>query len=463
MYAAENTQPHMPIKKQQKTSTPKSSFSLQGFLGDGAWVVANQVLSALAAIIGVRLLTELLPPQIYGQILLLLGLVGLGQLLSCSPLLQAVFRFYPEVSQDTGLTRLRGLAGRMLFYPTLGMMLVLLVGGLFYHKESYTSFVLLAIIFPVEIVQSFEQNLLSAARRQRAVAIWQIALAWGKPLLAIAMIWTYEPSTSSVLLGYLIASVAILLLLYVLPFSFEGKHTNQVKSPLGPVPRVQEFSQHLQKQMMAYAMPLIPLGIVGWVHALGDRYLLGGLVGLKQAGMYIAAYGLIQKPYMMSEGVFQQTLLPAYNQAISQANRKQERRIFRMWLFLLTATVTLGCFCVYFLREWVVRLCLAEAYWSTTRLMPWLALGFAFLSIAHVFEWRLYSLKRTRLVLLGQTIAAISSIAIAVPLIQTWTLMGAAIACPLYYAVYLIIMVILSQQAIQHHHNSFEDKTPCVS
>ena len=88
--------------------------------------------------------------------------------------------------------------------------------------------------------------------------------------------------------------------------------------------------------------------------------------------------------------------------------------------------------------------------------MPWLAIGFAFLAIAHVFEWRLYSLKRTKLVLLGQSISAVSSIAIAVPMIYGWGLWGAALACPMYYAVYFLVMYLLGRKAIRQHYQSLK-------
>ena len=53
-----------------------------------AWVVIGQVGVALAMLIGVRLLTEFLSPDVYGTLALLMGLMALGRGLFCQPVLQ---------------------------------------------------------------------------------------------------------------------------------------------------------------------------------------------------------------------------------------------------------------------------------------------------------------------------------------------------------------------------------------
>lgn len=447
-------------QSESEPGSPGRSFARRKLLGEGAWVVAGRILSVLAAFIGMRLLTEYLPPGVYGHVGLLLGLTSLGNLLTCMPLSQAAFRFYPEMAQSNDLTGLRRMAGTILYQAALGLLVcIVVVGSVYAYYKNHSAFlyVFLALLTGAEVAQVFEQNLLGAARRQRPVAIWQVAVAWGRPFLAIGAVILLGANATSVFVGYFLATAGILVVLRLFSFSFEGisPKTNSKDEA-----EKQQLSPTQRKQILAYAWPLVPLGIVGWVHALGDRYIIENVIGLEAAGLYIAAYNLIARPYNMAEGVFQQTLLPAYNQAISEGNNRQEKRLFRTWLLLVTGTVVFGCICVYFLKTWVASLLLAKAYHSSTVLMPWLGLGFAFLAIAHVFEWRLYSLKETRLVLLGQTIAAIGSLIVVIPMVVKYKLMGAAMACPMYYFLYLVTMFVLSHKAIRNHYKTFRSPSP---
>jgi O-antigen/teichoic acid export membrane protein len=191
-------------------------------------------------------------------------------------------------------------------------------------------------------------------------------------------------------------------------------------------------------------MPLAPLALVAWLTATSDRYIIGGLAGLGQAGVYSAAYGLTSMPITMAAYIIMQTLRPVYDQAVAQKDERMAKRTFRIWLLTTMSICALVFVSITLLRDWIVALLLAEQYRSTAPLLPWLAAGFTFLSVAYVFEWTLYAYKRTRLVLLGQSIAAVSSLAVAIPMIVFWGLMGAAVACSVYYAIYLIIMFALS-------------------
>ena len=421
-------------------------------MGEGAWVLAGRVLSVLAAFVGVRLLTEYLPPSVYGQVSLLLGVSGLVNLIVCMPFNQAVFRFSPEMAQSGHLHALRQTIGGTLIRRTAILVLALaLVGAIYaaFTKGSYTVMAMLGLSLAAEVLQTFEQNLLSAARRQRVVAIWLVVNDWLRPLLAVAAVVLLGESASAVFLGNFVAVAGILVFLYAISFSFEG---------LEPAARSSDSSNtdpslpvDVRQQIKSYASPLVLLGVVAWVHSLGDRYILERMIGLREVGIYVAAYGLTQKPFAMAEGVFQQTLQPAYNQAVSASNGILEKRLFRIWLGLMTGVVVFGCVCIYLLKGWAVRILLAEEYRSSVSLMPWLGVGFACLAIAHVFEFRLYSLKRTQFVLLGQTIGAVASLIVLFPMISTWGLMGAALACPIYYTVYMIAMMVLSQIAIHSH------------
>src|SRR5690349_21635922 len=70
------------------------------------WVATAQLTSAIGALVTVRVLTEVLTPEKFGILTLALGIVTFGQALLCTPILQALLRYYPEVKARNGAATL---------------------------------------------------------------------------------------------------------------------------------------------------------------------------------------------------------------------------------------------------------------------------------------------------------------------------------------------------------------------
>jgi O-antigen/teichoic acid export membrane protein len=122
---------------------------------------------------------------------------------------------------------------------------------------------------------------------------------------------------------------------------------------------------------------------------------------------------------------------------------RREGKIFLTWSLSTAFLSLLGVIAVSLLGKWIALLFLAEEYRGSVGLIPWLAAGFALLAVAHVFESALYAFKSTKSVLLGQSIAAAFTVAVSVPMIMYRGLLGAAIACPMYYSIYCLVMIVL--------------------
>ncbi len=73
--------------------------SRRKLLKDGSWVLVGQVGAALGVLVGIRVLTEYVPPQIYGMVILYLGAIALSLGSLVTPVSQAVIRFYPEYAK----------------------------------------------------------------------------------------------------------------------------------------------------------------------------------------------------------------------------------------------------------------------------------------------------------------------------------------------------------------------------
>jgi len=419
----------------------EASPQLQSLLREGIWVAFGQVASAIGVLVGIRLLTEYVSPEVFGKVSLLIGIVSLGSSIFCLPLLQAALRFYPELATRMELPVLRRTIRGSLRWSIGFLIGIILLGGAAYsilQGISYSIFPLLAGLLAIETKRGLETNFLTAARRQRPFSIWVAAEAWVRPASAILAVIMLGASPQSVLLGYL-AGTAGVLLIFLIVLKREG---------LTDASQIQRPNSGFSKEIWHYTRSLIPLGIVGWISSLSDRYIIGGMLGLEQVGIYAAAYGIINRGFSISGGIIELTLRPAYFQAVSSGDKVLELKTFRTWLGLTAVMCMGGVLAVYFLRNCIASLLLAETYRSSAALMPWIAAGMSLLIMAYVFEKPCYAYKQTKWVLLIQGTGALTSIGIGLVLVFLYGLWGAAIAVPIYYGFQFLVSCYAAQKVI---------------
>lgn len=413
------------------------SFTPKIILKEGVWSAFGKITTALGVLIGVRLLTEFVPKEIYGKISLLIGIATLGSNLFAYPLISAAQRFHPEMASSGKVPQLRRTIVAIL-KRTVGILIsLILLGGFFVGSGtlSYLVFVVLAAFLVVQVMRNLEIGLLTAARRQKEVAIWSISEAWLKPVFAILLVILLGDTPQSVLLGYCFAFGSILLCFHLLPVSAEGSNNSKV-----PI----ETDKELIVNIRRYAMPLVPMAFVAWISSLSDRYIISGMLGIGQVGLYAAVYGLISMPFLMVGNIICHTLQPPYYQAVSIGNITLGKKLLRTQLFITVLVCGVGVIAVFFLRNLISALLLAEEYRRAVSLMTWIAAGITLQIIAQIFEGILIAYKRTGFLLLVHSIGAVVCVLSVYFFIRRFNLTGAAMACPVYYLSMLLAGIVLS-------------------
>lgn len=400
-------------------------------LRDASCVVAGQLLTAVGMLFGIRLLTEVVDSSTYGEVVLLLGLAALAMSVACGPLMQAALHFFPE-HQSRGQSGLLRAALRRSFLRVLpwllGATLALGAVQLGWAKGSIGAVVLLAIVFGCDCIRSMHTTLLNAARRHRRYAVWMVAEAWLRPLLAVLAVQLWGASALCVLGAYAAASLVLILLLAPRP---------ETDSPTADA----SDSAALDRRIWRYARPLFPLGLVDWTNGVADRYLIGGLLSMSSAGIYAANYGLASRPFQLVSGSLELTLRPPYQAAVSAGDHARAARLLRHWFLAVTGIGLLGVGLIHVLRRPLGDLLLGADFRAGADLMPWIALGYALLAMAQVFQRVCFAHGDTRAVLAIQaSAAAVGVIATAVGA-SGWGLTGAALAVPVCFAVQLAVSI----------------------
>ncbi len=391
-----------------------------------------------------------MPPDVFGSVSLLLGVLALGSGVFCSPLLQATIRFYPDLAKKGELSKLRSTINDSLRWSTVCLIgVILLFGAIYssYQDVSYFAFITLAGLLPLEISRSLETHLLTAARRQRPFSIWAAAETWARSVFAILAVLILGSTPQTVLLGYL-AGTAAVLMIFRITLKKEGSIDTK---------GIIDSDLELSREIRNYSLPLVPLAIVSWVTSLSDRYIIGGILGLEQVGIYAAVYGLIAKPFNLAQGILEITIRPAYFNAVAE-NTKNFKIIYFYYFSLTLAIAILGVLAVWQFGQFIVELCLGPEYQSGLSLATWVALGNAALILSYALYTRLYAHKLTRIILAVRVISAIFCIPVVILLIYSQGLVGAAVACPIYFGLELLLLIIHGGIFLKQQKGKYSEK-----
>ncbi len=402
---------------------------------EGAVVAAGQLAVAVAGLVGIRLLTELAPREVFGEANLLLGVVQLGRLILVAPFISAQVRFHPEYvirGQARWFTR------EISRLTWLGSALFALLGLVAYSTwrwndgGGYRPMMLaaLAAYFFVDTARAIKINRLVAERRRALTAWWQGTEHWLTVFVpATALLLT--ATTTSYLVGFAVGTAL------VYPVFGGWLDPPLVDREDGtPEPR-KEFS----RRMFRYGLPFVPLALCGWLSSLADRYVIAGFLGTADAGLYVAAYSVASRPFLMVGAVFTNFARPILFQAESSGDARRGRQVFALWLATTATVCALGVLGFAFLGDWVAKLLLAPAYREgSVALFVWIGLGHAMYVIVQVIESRLMSLERSRRLVVPSVSAAVANLGVSIALVPALGALGSGITKAIAFGMHLLFI-----------------------
>lgn len=404
--------------------------------GDAYWALFGQLASAIALLAGTRILTELVTPNVFGQVALLNGFVALGVAVFSYPFICAGMRIGPECQNNRERADLHGVVSRLTSRSTiLAIILILLGGGVvsYLSHSDFGLFVITGILLAVTVRRELGIQLLIGQRKQRGASLWQTSDSILRPLLAISLVWWGGQKAEWVLLGYILASM-----LSNTVWSFiQGTKSEQIRRPI--------IARNFKTDVWAYALPLIPMELIFWVNGLGDRYVIGYFMTAAEVGLYAATYTIINEAFNRSAMVLLRIFQPVYFQSYSQNRTQKGFRVLWVWIACVFALGIVGVSLLLITKDWVASWVLAKSYHSAVELMPAIAVGCALHAMGTVVAQPLLAKKRTRLFLLGR-ICGVVTAAVSIPLmVKNFGLPGAAMANPIYFGVETFVLAMLAK------------------
>lgn len=311
--------PHLPLLtgKVAGRDLVRASLGIAGRLSapvrkEAAWVVFGQVGTFFGSLVGLKILTQVLPPEVYGHVnLLMLGMTLVGWL-SFEPFKQSMIRTYWSSSEEGKLGNLARSA--VTVYAVISAAVALVWLG--WSSDGWWGVrrwigAVPALVLGVFLVQSWQalgHGICYAARLRARVSAASIVNAWLVPICAAGLVIKFGVSVGNVLLGYLFAGLVALVIV-------AGPLLHEVNRE-----GAQWWDGKIVKQMLTYGVPFVLWSPFSWSIAYLDRYVLQALAGPSEVGVYAAAYQVAQFPFTFGTALLSQFITPIAFQRAGESN-----------------------------------------------------------------------------------------------------------------------------------------------
>ena len=341
------------------------------------WICLGQGAAVLGGLVGVRILTELLEPEAYGQLALGMTVATLVNQVVTGPLSSGVTRFYAP-AQEAGtlhayLTAVRG----MVLTSTGGIILVALLtgGGLVLAGQSqWMGLGVAALCFALPSgYNSILNGIQSAARQRTIVALHQGLASWGRFLVAAwLMLWLGATSTVA-MLGYGLTMLIVLASQYV----FFGRILKSVGNEEAAGTRTN--NHQWRTRVFTYSWPFATWGIFSWAQQVSDRWALGLFSSTQEVGLYAVLFQLGYYPISLLTDLVVTLVKPVFFQRAGDATdgqRMEKVNLLNRWLTWFSLGLTILGFLVAFVfSDFVFHIFVAPEYSEVAHLLPWMLLS----------------------------------------------------------------------------------------
>lgn len=270
---------------------------------EGSWIVVGQVMSVIASLVLVRVLTEHLDPTQYGQLALGLTVAGLVNQVAMGGITSGIGRFYSIAVEKQDLHGYLRASRRLMIYATVAVLFIglVLMGGLLWLKFTHwLGLAVAALVFSVISAYNGSFNAIQNAARQRGVVAFHGGLdGWLKIFLAIGVMFWLGNSSTAVLIGYACSSLIVI----GSQFIFLRRSINHPNKP------DTDINQWMH-QMWIYSWPMAAGGLFNWGYYASQRWALELFTSSRDVGNFYALTQITYTPISMTAAMLLSFLTP---------------------------------------------------------------------------------------------------------------------------------------------------------
>lgn len=272
-------------------------------------------------------------------------------------------------------------------------------------------------IFVFQTLRELQNKVLQTQERSALFGALSVSKLVFEILAQIAALVRFEAGLEGLLWAVLISEALFALLLSAILWPAVGLR----------------FSGAVLASLVAYAAPLVPNGILQFcLHSL-DRYLVGGVCGGEQLGLYALAYKLGYVPNYLVLGPFLLIWYPfVFSIRDSERQRELVGRLVPLFMLVMTAAA-LGM--ALFAEEIVGVAASRPGFLRAWPAIPWIAAAYWLWGLFQLLQTGFYARKATKVLPLLTLGAVLVNVFTNLMLLPSFGFVGAAIATVATFAV----------------------------
>jgi O-antigen/teichoic acid export membrane protein len=324
-----------------------------------AWVIFGQFLAFSGGMVGIKVLTNIMGPEQYGQLALGLTIAGLVNLFVFGPIGQAITRFFSICREKEQLSFYFATGRKILFqasYVLTAVSLISVTACFFLFGQQWAILTACALIFGYATgINNAFISLQNAIRQRRIVALHQGMDMWLRMLLAIVAMLMWGKSGSVALLGFGVG--LLLIILSQCYFAFQNRQISDYFLA-GSTQNIK--TSKVYGDFSNYARSFLYFSAFGAIALYADRWILQGLYGEREVGIYAALYLIANTPVTVLMGLAGQLLLPIVYDQVGDMSCPEKmgrsRKTVRITVFIFAAFMSLLVLIAYLFGEPIVIL-----------------------------------------------------------------------------------------------------------
>jgi O-antigen/teichoic acid export membrane protein len=412
-----------------------------------ALIAGGLSVAALGGIVGVRLLTQVLSPTIYGEVALGMTLALLVQQTMLSPLSVAFLRFFSPAREAQTIGAYSKAVRRLLLQASIAVAILGVACTIGLVGVAHAEWI--GVVLAATALSLFSgynvalDNIQNAARHRLLVVIHQIANQWARFLVALALIVTFEKSSAMVLAAYALVSAATL-------FSrtlFLGKRLSAHGDTANNSP---EAAHEMVARMRRYALPFATWGVFTWAFEASGRWALQLSSGTTGVGLYAALWQIGQYPIVLLADAIATTVAPVvFARAGDGSDQLRLKDAQRMNAFVVGTMFTIAIAATgvgYVFQDGIIALLVGPEYRAIAPLLPWAILAGGLFGCAQVAVLRILMSADTRVLIAPKIGTAVAGVVLKVGGAYLMGLSGVVAASVIFSLMYLVWVVVLNRR-----------------
>jgi O-antigen/teichoic acid export membrane protein len=417
-------------------------------VSEALWVAFGQVSSMLLGVMLIRILTEHLNPEEYGELSLILTLGILTCVIPSAYFLSGIERMYSmavekkeEFEYYTAIKKMAIKSG-LLSLIILSLIFVVLKVGFPKYWEWHEE-VFLATLFT--IVSSFSTALTSifnAARERSLVAFYIFIDSILRISLVLMLAYFGVINIYTILLIYVIGVIITLIMRYL---SFLKK---TLKPSMARSISSTSFSTQWKNKMYQYSKPFVYFQLFTWMHTSSDRWALEMSSSTESAGLLVVLIQVGYTPAIIFSGMLITYISPILYDIYGDGKMKKKIEVHNLSIkisyFILLITI-IATMAAYFLHGFVFEMLTNERYHSVSYLLPGVVLSAGLFSIGQMLFTKLNTELRINEIVKPKIITALAGVFLNMIGAYFWGIEGVVFALIAFSVFYFIWMMHLSK------------------